>query len=841
MSIDKSLDEIPSSIEDFFVDPEAEVEEDGLDLTEDVDVEVVDLEDGGVVIDFNPSASEGDLLEFGTNLAEHVEDTDLGRIASDLVGSYLGDKASRSDWEKTYRDGLDQLGMKIEERTEPWDGACGVTHPILSEAVVRFQSQTIGEVFPPEGPVQSKIVGKADKEKTKQAERIKDFMNYMITEVMDDYRSETEKLLFSLPLAGSAFRKIYWDDNLNRPTSMFVPSEDLVVSYGASSLRTCDRITHVMKRSKNDVRKLQVAGFYRDIELTVSPEEANDIRDKQNEITGEEPSYEKDDRVTLLEIQADLDIPGFEDKDHSGEETGIALPYVVTVDRASNKILSIYRNWMEGDVNKKRLEHFVHYEYIPGFGFYGFGLIHMVGGIAKSATSILRQLVDAGTLSNLPGGLKTRGLRIKGDDTPITPGEFRDVDVPGGKVQDNIMFLPYKEPSQTLLALLTGIVEEGRRFASLTDLNISDMNQQAPVGTTLALLERSMKVQSAVQARMHASMKKELNILHRLVRDYAPYQYPYDMGGDEVMRIDDFDDRVDIIPVSDPGSATMAQRIMQYQAAHQMSASAPQLYDQALLHRKTMETLGLEDADKLVPTEEDVDALDPVSENMRIITGDPVKAYIWQDHESHIASHTSVSQDPRLLEMASMSPDQGAGSQAAMAAHIAEHAAFQYRVEIEKEMGVPLPPPDEVLPDDVQNQLSALMAQAGARVLQKTQQEQQQQQIQEQQQDPIIQMRQKELEISEMEAQSRAAERAERIKLDREKSQERNAVERERIAANRESSKEKVVAEVAVEQAKLEDNSEARSAKEFADGTKIGIDLISQVRKENAEKQRGNE
>ena len=827
MAIERSLYDPPLSNEDFFVDPDAIPEE---DLTDEIEVETIDLDDGGVVIDFNPMGDEGDSPDFGRNLAEELDERDLSKVASELVGQYLGDKASRSEWENTYREGLDQLGMKIEDRTEPWDGACGVNHPILSEAVVRFQSQTIGEIFPPEGPVKSKIVGKASFDKTKQANRIKDFMNYMLTEVMDDYRSETEKLLFSLALAGSAFRKIYWDDNLNRPASMFVPSEDLVVSYGASSLRTCERITHAMKRSRNDVRKQQVSGFYRDCDLAVSLEEANEIRNKQDEITGEEPSYEKDSRVTLLEIQADLDLSGFEDTDEEGEETGIALPYVITIDRGSNKILSIYRNWMDGDMSKRRLEHFVHYEYIPGFGFYGFGLIHMVGGIAKSATSILRQLVDAGTLSNLPGGLKTRGLRIQGDDTPITPGEFRDVDVPGGKVQDNIMFLPYKEPSQTLLALLGNIVEEGRRFASLTDLNISDMNTQAPVGTTLALLERSMKVQSAVQARMHAAMKKELEILHRLVRDYAPYEYPYDMGGDEVMRIDDFDDRVDVIPVSDPGSATMAQRIMQFQAAHQMSASAPQLYDQALLHRKTMETLGLEDADKLVPTDDDTPALDPVSENMRVIVGDPVKAYIWQDHEAHIGSHTSVAQDPRLGELAMMSPDGGAASQAAMAAHIAEHAAFQYRVEIENEMGVSLPPPDEPLPDDVQNQLSGLMAEAGARVLQRTQQESQQEQAAAQQEDPIIQMRQAELEISRMDAESRAQERSARVSLDREKAQERNAVERERIAAGRETAQEKVVASVAIDSAKIAETKESREAAEYAEGTKIGIDLLGKVR-----------
>lgn len=834
MPIERPLYDPPLSNDDFFVDPQDVSEDyDSMEFEEigdDEEVEVVELEDGGVLIEFDPAALE-DSVPFDSNLAEEMEDSDLQALAGSLVGQYLGDKSSRKEWEDTYTKGLDQLGMKIEERTEPWDGACGVNHPILSEAVVRFQSQTIGEIFPSEGPVKSKIIGKSDPDKLKQANRIKDFMNYLVTEVMDDYRPETERLLFSLPLSGSAFRKIYWDADLNRPAAMFVPSEDLVVSYGASSLRSSERITHVMKRAKNDVRKQQVAGFYRDVDISTSPEEASEIQAKQDEITGEEPSYEVDSRVTLLEIQADLDLVGFEDKDHDGEDTGVALPYVVTIEKSSNKVLSIYRNWEEGDVSKSRLEHFVHYEYIPGFGFYGFGLIHMVGGIAKSATSILRQLVDAGTLSNLPGGVKTRGLRISGDDTPVSPGEFRDVDVPGGKIQDNIMFLPYKEPSSTLLTLLGSIVEEGRRFASLTDLNISDMSQQAPVGTTLALLERSMKVQSAVQARLHAAMKREFKILHRLVRDYAPYQYPYDLGGDEVMRIDDFDDRIDVVPVSDPGSATMAQRIMQIQAAHQMSASAPHLYDQALLHRRTVEILGLEDADKLVPTEDDVYPMDPVSENMKIMTGEPVKAFLWQDHEAHITAHTSLMQDPRMMELASMAPDQGAAGQAIMASHIAEHAAFQYRVEIEKELGVPLPPPDEVLPDDVETQLSALVAQASARVAQRAQQEQQQMENQEQAADPIIQMRQAEVEIAKLDAESRANERSERIKLDREKAQERNAVERERIEANRQNTKDKVAGDIETTTIRVEEDEKERESKELAEGTKMGIELAKDARK----------
>jgi len=520
-------------------------------------------------------------------------------------------------------------------------------------------------------------------------------MNYLITEVMTEYRPETEKLLFSLPLAGSAFRKIYWDANMGRPASMFVPSEDLVVSYGASSLRTCERITHVMKRGTNDIKKLQVSGFYRDVDLGPSGPIDNKIRDKYDELTGESPSYDQDDsRHTILEMHVDLDLEGYEDMGSDCCPTGIALPYVVTIDKGSNTILSIRRNWMEDDESRSRREHFVHYEYVPGLGFYGFGLVHMIGGIAKSATSILRQLVDAGTLSNLPGGLKSRGLRIRGDDTPISPGEFRDVDVPSGSIAENITFLPYKEPSNVLYQLLGNIVEEGRRFASLTDLNISDMNQQAPVGTTLALMERSMKVMAAVQARLHAAMKDEFRILENIVKDHAPHEYPYDLDGDEVMKPEDFDASIDVIPVSDPNSATMAQRIMQYQAALQLSATAPQLYDLPKLHRQMLEVLGINDADQIIPLESEIPVRNPVTENMNLITGEPVKAYIWQDHEAHITSHMSAAQNPKLAEMMAMSPNAQA-QQAALAAHVAEHLAFQYRREIEKELGVPLPPVDD--------------------------------------------------------------------------------------------------------------------------------------------------
>jgi hypothetical protein len=546
----------------------------------------------------------------------------------ELVSSYNADRSSRKDWEETYIKGLDQLGLKIENRTSPWDGACGVTHPILSEAVVRFQSQAIGEIFPQGGPVRTKIVGKSTSDKVKQAHRIEGYLNYLVTDVMKEYRSETERMLFSLPLAGSAFKKVYWDPNMGRPCAMFVPSEDMVVAYGTPSLSMAERVTQVMKHTTNEIRKMQFSGFYRDIDLPNPVPDPDDIQKKYDELTGESPSYEFDNRYTLLEMHVDIDLEGFEDT-FEGEETGIGLPYVITIELGSSKILSIRRNWFEDDPDKVRRQHFVHYEYVPGLGFYGLGLVHMIGGLAKSATSILRQLVDAGTLSNLPGGLKARGLRIRGDDTPISPGEFRDVDVPSGAIRDSITFLPYKEPSSVLYQLLLGIVEEGRRFASLTDLKISDMSNQAPVGTTLALLERSMKVMAAIQARLHDSMRGEFEVLQNIVKDHTPHEYPYAMEGEEMMKAEDFDDRIDVLPVSDPNSATMSQRIMQYQAALQLAETAPNIYDIPQLHRQMLEVLGIQDADKVVPVEDDVKPQGPVEENMDLIRGEPVKAFMY--------------------------------------------------------------------------------------------------------------------------------------------------------------------------------------------------------------------
>lgn len=817
MAIERSLDQT-------IFDPSFQLSE------EEVEVEIlnpeavsIETEDGGMLVDFRQDSEIEEEVDFDSNLADSMDDTVLGRLSSELTGAYMSDKSSRKDWEESYVKGLNQLGLKFDERSSPWEGACGVTHPILSEAVVRFQSQAIGEIFPPAGPVRTRIVGKVTEEKTRQSHRIENFMNYMILDVMTEYRPETEKLLFSLPLAGSAFRKIYWDPNMGRPCAMFVPSEDLVVSYGASSLETCERFTHVMKRNKNDVRKMQVSGFYRDVELSEPLPDMGKIQEKYDDLTGDNPTYETGDgRYVLLEMHVDVDLEGFEDE-KDGEETGIALPYVVTLDQGSGKILSIRRNWLEEDERKLRRNHFVHYEYVPGLGFYGFGLIHMIGGLAKSATSLLRQLVDAGTLSNLPGGLKARGLRIKGDDTPISPGEFRDVDVPGGAIKDNIAFLPYKEPSGVLYQLLGNIVEEGRRFASLTDLQVSDMNQQAPVGTTLALLERSMKVMAAVQSRLHASMKREFAILSEIIRDYAPHAYPYDSEGEENMSEEDFDDRIDVIPVSDPNSATMAQRIMQYQAALQLANTAPEMYDLPKLHRQMLEVLGIQDADKIIPEEDEVPARDPVSENMDILNSDAVQAYIWQDHKAHIQVHMTAMEDPTIQEIAQKSP-MAASIQAAAMAHITEHLAFLYRKQIEEELGIELPPPNEPLPEDIEIQLSKLVAEASARLLQKNISASQEKQAQKEAEDPILKMRQEELEIRKAETQAKIVESAERLRLDRDKAEARNAVERERIETNARVAGAKIGAEISLEAEKAKAEGVEIDSRERMAGAKIGAE-----------------
>ena len=804
-----------------------------LEEGEQIEVEIVNPEqvgintpEGGMLIDFDPDM--GDMMGLGhdDNLAEAMDDRDLDALASELIGSFRSDKESRADWERSYVKGLDLLGLKHEDRTTPWDGACGVFHPLLTESVIRFQSQSIQEIFPASGPVKTKVVGVIDADKEKQAERVQDYLNYLLTEKMSEYRSETEKMLFSLPLAGSAFRKVYYDPSLGRPCSMFVPAEDFVVSYGASDLTTCERSTHVMKKSSNDIRKLQVSGFFRDVDLPSPAPDVDPVEQKYNELTGDSNSYDYDDRHTLLEMHVNLDLVGFEDTE-GGEETGIALPYVVTIDLSSRTILSIRRNWYEEDARKLKREHFVHYQYMPGLGFYGFGLIHMIGGLAKSATSLLRQLVDAGTLSNLPGGLKSRGLRIKGDDTPIMPGEFRDVDVPGGTIRDNISFLPYKEPSNVLYQLMGDIVEEGRRFASAGDVKAADMNAEAPVGTTLALLERAMKVMSAVQARLHASMRVELRILTHVVRDFGPDQYPYATKGDPIVP-EDFDDRVDIIPVSDPNAGTMAQRIMQYQAALQLAAQAPEMYDMPLLHRQMLEVLGIRDADKIVPTDADMKPTDPVSENMNLLNGKPIKAFIYQDHEAHIQTHMSLLQDPQVMEVMAKSPN-AKKAQAELAAHVQEHLAFQYRQGVEKELGVPLPSPEEPLPEDIEYRISQLVAPAAAQLSGKAQREQQMEQAQKQMQDPLIQIQMQELQIKQADVQRKAQAEMARIQLDMQKAMAKSQLDQAKLEQEKDIQTAKIGAQIARDNAQEQLEEDRIASQEQIAGAKLGVDIAKDL------------
>ena len=697
----------------------------------------------GIEIDLMPD--EGNLGdEFGSNLAEFMDEGELEKLGSDLVGEVDSDINSRKDWVEMYVKGLDVLGMKYEERTEPWAGACGVFSTLLTEAAVRFQSETIIETFPAQGPVKTQIIGAIDKMKEDAAERVRTDMNFQLVDGMPEYRPEHERMLFNLGLAGAAFKKVYFDPSLGRQTSIFCAAEDVIIPYGSSGARTAERVTHVMRKTKNDVRKLQVAGFYRDVELGEPVMIHNDVEKKKAEEQGY--SVTDDDRYQFLEIQVDYDMPGYEDDD------GVAVPYIVTIDRGTNQVLSVYRNWSEDDPKKLKRQHFVQYDYVPGFGAYGFGYIHLIGGYARAGTSLIRQLVDAGTLSNLPGGLKSRGLRIKGDDTPISPGEWRDVDVPSGSVRDNIMPLPYKEPSQVLALLLDRITEEGRRLGSIADMSVSDMGANAPVGTTLALLERQLKTMSAVQARVHYSMKQEFKLLKEIIRDNTPSEYDYvPHGGDRLAKREDYD-MVEVIPVSDPNSSTMAQRIMQYQAVIQLSQSAPQIYDLPQLHRQMIEVLGIRNADKLVPIEDDMKPRDPVSENMAFLNGQPTKAFIYQDHDAHIAVHVALMQDPLMAAQIGQNP-QAQKMMSEIQAHIAEHLAFAYRKKVEEQLGVPMPKPDEDLPEDIEVQLSRLVAQASQQVLAQSKGQAAQQQAEQQAQDPMVQMQQAELKIKQQEVE----------------------------------------------------------------------------------------
>ena len=741
MSIDKSVYQAPTGLENLIGG--------AIDVALDPEM-MMDIPEGGVeVILEEESATSSD---FDENIAELLGEDELAKIASELIEDVDADIESRKDWAETFVKGLEVLGLKYEERTEPWNGACGVYSTVLTEAAIRFQSESIMETFPAQGPVKTAIIGAIDKMKEEAAQRVQEDMNYKLTEEMPEYRPEHERLLYSLGLAGSAFKKVYFDPSLGRQVSIYCSAEDVIVPYGTTNLGAAERVTHVMRKTKNELKRLQYEGFYRDIDLGDPVNILTDIEKAKADQQGYRAT--DDDRYQLMEIQVNLDIPGFEDTDESGEETGLAVPYIVTIERGTNKVLGIRRNWKPDDPKKLKRAHFVDYCYIPGFGFYGLGLIHIIGGYARAGTMLIRQLVDAGTLRNLPGGLKARGLRVKGDDTPINPGEFRDVDVPSGSIKDNIMMLPYNEPSATLLTLLNNITEEGRRLGAISDMNISDMSANAPVGTTLALLERTLKTMSAVQARVHYSMKQEFKLLKNIIRDYTPPDYEYEpTDGKPTAKQSDYD-MVEVIPVSDPNSATMAQRIMQYQAVMQMAASAPQIYDLPYLHRQMIEVLGVKNAEKLVPMEDDQTPKDPVSENMAFLNGKPTKAFIYQDHDAHLQCHQAFQQDPMIAATIGQNP-MAQKIQAAAMAHIAEHLAFKYRKQVEEQVGAPLFPPNEELPEDVEVELSRLVAQGAQQVLQANKAQQAQQQAQQAAQDPLVQLQQAELQIKQAEVQSK--------------------------------------------------------------------------------------
>ena len=749
-NMDKGLYEAPQGLDTLESEPDLSIEV--------VNPEEVNIATDGVLISMFQDKPRAE--DFDANLADFMEESDLSSLAGTLLGDYEEDVASRKDWLNTYIEGLKLLGLKYDDRTEPWPGACGVTHPLLMESAVKFQAEAIMNTFPAAGPVRTKIIGRETSEKKDSARRVEADLNHELTDVMKEYRPEHERLLISLCLSGNAFKKVYFDPSLDRQTAVYIPAEDIIVPYGATSLESAQRVTHRMRKTENEVIKLQVAGFYRDVDLG-EPMKVMDEVEKQK-AEGQGFSASMDTRFQLLEMHVDLNLPGYEDVDDDNNETGIALPYVVTIEKGTSTILAIRRNWQEGDKLKEKRQHFVHYSYIPGFGFYAFGLIHLIGGHSRAATSLIRQLVDAGTLSNLPGGLKSRGLRVKGDDTPIAPGEFRDVDVPSGSIRDNILPLPYKEPSQTLAALMDKIVEDGRRFAAVSDINVSDMSAQAPVGTTLAILERVLKVMSAVHARLHYTMKQEFQLLAGIIRDNTPEDYSYDpeVGGRQAKRTDY--ENIDVLPVSDPNASTMAQRVIQYQAVMQLAQGAPQLYNLQYLHRQMLEVLNIKNASKIIPDVEDMRAIDPVTENMNILNGKPVKAFLTQDHQAHLAVHQALIQDPKVAATLGQNP-QAQAIQAALQAHIMEHIAFQYRKDIEAQLGVPMPPMqdedsddeenEEQMPPEVEAQLSGLLAQAAQKALQQNMAVAQQQQAQQQMQDPLIQMQQQELQIKAQEVQ----------------------------------------------------------------------------------------
>ena len=815
--MEKSLYQAPVGLAEMMDAPDVEVEVE--------DPESMSLHMGDVEIDLKPQRDTAE--DFDANLADFMDDSELQALGNDLVDDFTKDGMDRKDWIKTYIDGLKLLGLNYEERTEPWQGACGVFHPMLTEAVVRFQSEAMMETFPAMGPVKTQIVGETDLLKEESAARVREDMNYQLTEVMTEYRPEHEKMLWSLPLAGSAFKKVYFDPSKNRQMAMFVTAEDIVVPYGASSLESAERVTHVMRKTKNEVLKLQEAGFYSDVDLGEPSMELDDIEKQKAEEQG--MTALQDDRFRILEMHVDLDLPGYEHKNKKGEPTGIALPYVVTLEKATRKILAIRRNWYEDDELHTKRQHFVHYQYIPGFGFYGYGLIHLIGGYARSATMLIRQLVDAGTLSNLPGGLKSRGLRIKGDDTPIQPGEFRDVDVPSGSIRDNILPLPYKEPSQVLFALFQNIVQEGRAFASSGDMNVSDMSTNAPVGTTLALLERTLKVMTAVQARIHYSMKQEFKLLKVIIADYTPEEYEYDpVDANRRAKKEDYD-AVDVIPVSDPNAATMAQKIVQYQAVLQLAQSAPQLYNLPLLHRQMIEVLGIKNAEKLVPVDDDAVPTDPIQENQNLLMGKPVKAFIEQNHQAHIQVHMSAIQNPKIQQMLQQNPAAQAIMAAAMA-HINEHVAFEYRRQVEQTMGMALPSEEQnkQVSPELADQIAMLAAKASQQILQQAQQESQQQQAQQKMQDPVVQMQMQELQLRQQDLQLKAQKQA----ADAAAKADQIEIEKARIAAQKEIAAMQVGATAAAARDKAQKQQQT-------EGMRMGIDIAkskAQMAVQNAQR-----
>ncbi len=805
MDVDKALYEAPKGLDEEAQEVEAiEIIIDGDEIEEAIEEEEVDD-------------------TFDDNLAEELDDKYLQELAADLVEDFTTDVNSRKDWLDTYVDGLELLGLKLEERSEPWEGACAVYHPLLSEALVKFQAETMMETFPAAGPVKTSIVGRETPECMEAAQRVQENMNYQLMEQMPEYRPEHERMLWGLGLAGNAFKKVYYDPALERQVSLFVPAEDMVVPYGASNLESAERITHVMRKTEQELHNLQEMGFYRNVELGEPTYDLDQVEKKIAEKMGFDAT--NDDRYKILEMNVNLDLEGFEDKDGS-RKTGIALPYVVTIDKGTSEILAIRRNWNQDDSMKKRREHFVHYGYVPGFGFYCFGLIHLIGGFSKSGTMLLRQLVDAGTLSNLPGGFKSRGLRIKGDDTPIGPAEFRDVDVPSGTIRDNILPLPYKEPSQVLAALMDKIIDEGRRFASAADMKVSDMSANSPVGSTLAILERTLKVMSAVNARIYYSMKKELGLLKTLIKDYTDPNYKYDpASGTPGAKQDDYD-KVNLIPVADPNAATMAQKVVQYQAVMQLAQQNPDIYDLPELNKQMLDVLGVKNAEKLIPNKEDIKSAAPVTENMNIINGKPVKAFLEQDHEAHIQVHMAFMQDPQVQQMVGQSTKAGLIT-AAMEAHIAEHIAFQYRLEVERQLGVPLPPVEEPLPRDVENEVARLTAEAAQKVLQSSQQKAQQEEQQKQAEDPILQMQKAELEIKQQESQAKGQKMMADVQLEKEKFE----FEKQKAMADAQLEQARLKSQESIAGAKIGAEAELKqkdaTAKEVLEGAKLGAAAIN--------------